>query len=205
MSEENMMNESASSSEPPIMNGLPGAPLGSEPNPYMAPSNPYMQASSNPEPASNVYHDPTKTNSYTTPSQSYVQADQSYMGGQQSNVNTEQNPYTTANTPGNSNPYTTDSAPMNQNIYAQQPVQAPVVITGDDDELTLGGWMLTVFLSTMPCVNLVMLFVWAFGGGKKQRSLWAKAMLIWTGIWTVLYFLFWIIFAIAGVSLLDKI
>jgi len=70
----------------------------------------------------------------------------------------------------------------------QEPVQAPV--------LTVKNWMLTLLLLMIPIVNIVMLFVWAFGGGTNpNKQNYAKASLLWALIALVLYLIFGVIFA----------
>jgi len=72
--------------------------------------------------------------------------------------------------------------PYNQTY--QQPYQ------GDSDleePVTFGDWMLSMIVMMIPCVNLIMMFVWAFGSGtKKSKANYFKAMLVWTLIWFVL-------------------
>lgn len=51
--------------------------------------------------------------------------------------------------------------------------------------MTVGEWMLTTFLMMIPCVGLIMMFIWAFGDTKNTKptkSNYAKAMLIWYAI-----------------------
>ena len=55
-------------------------------------------------------------------------------------------------------------------------------------------------LSNIACVNLIMLFVWAFSEGKKSRQNWARASLIVTAIGVVLYFIFVLVFGAAFVA-----
>ncbi|MGN0325021.1 MAG: hypothetical protein ACI4DW_01835 [Lachnospiraceae bacterium] len=68
------------------------------------------------------------------------------------------------------------SAPM----YSQQPVyQAPV----NDEIVSVGDWMLTMLILCVPCVNIIMMFVWAFSGGTpKSKSNFFKAYLIFAAI-----------------------
>ena len=50
-------------------------------------------------------------------------------------------------------------------------------------EVSVGDWMLTLFLLAIPLVGLIMLFVWAFGGGTPaSKANFAKAALIWAAI-----------------------
>ena len=53
--------------------------------------------------------------------------------------------------------------PYQQQPYQQQaPYQAP---TGDLEEpVSFGEWMITLLIMMIPCVNIVMMFVWALIG-----------------------------------------
>lgn len=44
--------------------------------------------------------------------------------------------------------------------------------------MTVGEWILTFIICAIPCVNVIMLFVWAFGSGNENRKNYAKAALI---------------------------
>ncbi len=45
--------------------------------------------------------------------------------------------------------------------------------------LTPGQWILTILISSIPCVGAIMLFVWAFSNdGQEDRKNWARANLI---------------------------
>lgn len=47
----------------------------------------------------------------------------------------------------------------------------------------LGEWMVTMLITTIPFVNLIMLFVWAFSKGENpNKRNWARANLIWGAI-----------------------
>lgn len=71
-------------------------------------------------------------------------------------------------------------------------------MTGKQEAVSLGDWMLTLFLMFLPVVNIIMLFVWAFSSGTPEsKANWAKASLIWMAIGIVLYVL---LFAIIGAS-----
>ena len=63
------------------------------------------------------------------------------------------------------------------------------------ERLSVGQWMLTLFLTALPLVGLIMLLVWAFGNDKHGvRTNWAKAMLIWMVIFLVIYILGMLLF-----------
>ncbi len=61
-----------------------------------------------------------------------------------------------------------------QNAYYQDPRRSRL-----EEPMTLGEWLLTILVAVIPCVNVIMMFVWAFGRGtKRSKSNWAKAILI---------------------------
>ena len=74
-----------------------------------------------------------------------------------------------------------------QQSYQQQSYQ-----TGNSDleePVSFADWMLTTLVMFIPCVNIIMLCVWAFGAGtKKSKSNYCKAMLVWMLISVVLSF-----------------
>lgn len=57
----------------------------------------------------------------------------------------------------------------------QQVVQPPV----KNETVTVGQWMLTMFLLILPVANIILTFVWAFSKGvKPSKRNFCKAMLI---------------------------
>jgi len=71
----------------------------------------------------------------------------------------------------------------------QQTLQPPV---------TISDWFLTLFLTAIPVVGLVLLFVWAFGNNANpSKANWAKAALLWAAIGIVIWLLFMAIFGAA--------
>lgn len=82
--------------------------------------------------------------------------------------------------------------PYQQQPYQQQaPYQAP---TGDLEEpVSFGEWMITLLIMMIPCVNIIMMFVWAFGNSKKSKSNYFKASLVWALIGIVIMILFMVI------------
>lgn len=69
------------------------------------------------------------------------------------------------------------------------------------EPLSVGQWILTIFLLAIPVINIIMLFVWAFGGNKDERENFAKASLIWMllGFLMIVFFVSCVGFAaIAG-------
>lgn len=65
------------------------------------------------------------------------------------------------------------------------------------EEMTLGQWIGTIVLCMIPCVNIVMLIVWAAGNGNPIRKRFAQAYLIVT---VAVYVLGIIFYAIVGAS-----
>lgn len=62
-------------------------------------------------------------------------------------------------------------------------------------EVSVGDWMITLLITSLPLIGLIMLFVWAFGDGTNQsKKNWAKATLIWYAIGFVLFIIFLIMF-----------
>lgn len=54
--------------------------------------------------------------------------------------------------------------------------------------VSIGDWVLTILILALPLINIIMLFVWAFGGGtNKTKANFAKANLIWMVITIVLF------------------
>lgn len=80
-----------------------------------------------------------------------------------------------------------NGTPSNTPVYTEEPV-------------SLGTWIGMLLLGFVPCVNLIMLFVWAFSEGKKSRQNWARASLIVTAIGVALYFIFILVFGAAFVA-----
>jgi len=57
--------------------------------------------------------------------------------------------------------------------------------------MTIGEWVITFIITYIPLVGLIMLFVWAFGGGAHpSKKTWAQAMLIMMLIGIVLAIVF---------------
>ncbi|MDZ7807104.1 MAG: hypothetical protein U5K71_08300 [Gracilimonas sp.] len=64
------------------------------------------------------------------------------------------------------------------------------LIQSDQNVMSLGDWVLTVFISFLPLVGLVMLIVWSLSDHiNPNKRNWARATLIIYVIFTTLYFL----------------
>ncbi len=106
----------------------------------------------------------------------------------------------------------TEQQQFQQQPYQQQPYQqAPYQQTsyqGSNTELeepvTFGEWMITMLVMMIPCVNIVMMFVWAFGNGKKSKSNYFKAALVWALIGIVISILFTVIFGATFAGIMNS-
>ncbi len=98
----------------------------------------------------------------------------------------------------NNNPVPTPP-PVYQPYMPTMPVQ-------DDREipLSLGQWVLTLILLCIPCVNIIMLFVWAFGDGNQSRKNFARANLIITLISVVLGVILGLVFGTAMAGIMSQ-
>jgi len=69
-----------------------------------------------------------------------------------------------------------------------------------EEEMTVGKWLLTLFVSSLGFIGIIFLFIWGFGSGPKSRQNFCKAMLIFYAIAVALIFFLSILFVILGVS-----
>lgn len=67
--------------------------------------------------------------------------------------------------------------------------------------VTVGNWILTTLLMCIPLVNVILLFVWAFGSNTPiSKANWAKAALIWAVISIVFYVLLFVVIGIGAAA-----
>ena len=77
--------------------------------------------------------------------------------------------------------------------------QAPYV---NQEHTSTGSWFLTIFLTSIPLVNFILLLVWAFSHSTPlSKRNWARAMLIWMLVAFVLLFLMAIVGGIGMAAL----
>jgi len=68
--------------------------------------------------------------------------------------------------------------------------------------VSVGNWFVTILLMAIPIVNIILLFVWAFGSNTPEcKANWAKASLIWFAIAIVFYVLFALIIGVGASSM----
>lgn len=68
--------------------------------------------------------------------------------------------------------------------------------------VSFGNWMLTLFLTFIPIVNIIMLLVWAFSSSTPaSKANWAKAALAWMLISIVIGILFAVLGGLAVATL----
>ena len=56
----------------------------------------------------------------------------------------------------------------------------------DRNYISVGSWMLMMLITAIPCIGLVMIFVWAFAGDNDSRKNYFRAILAWFAIFVVL-------------------
>ncbi len=138
----------------------------------------------------------------------YQNAGQYQNGGQYQNAGQYQNggQYQNAGQYQNDGQYQNNGQPQNENPgyfphspYQGAPLRPDGRVDGPEDPVKVSEWLLTMLVLAIPCVNLIMLFVWGFGGSEKRsKSNYCKASLIWMAICCGIFILFYIV-VIAGI------
>lgn len=71
--------------------------------------------------------------------------------------------------------------------------------------ISVGDWLITLLIRAIPLVNIIMLFIWAFGSGNNpNKANWAKAVLIWLVIGSVITVIILVVFGAAFIGLLES-
>ncbi len=76
-----------------------------------------------------------------------------------------------------------------QPVMTAQPVEngEPEVKGTKYEPITTGGFIGITLLMLLPCINIILILIWSFGGCKKiQKTYWARASLIFMAIGLVL-------------------
>ncbi|OMF34679.1 hypothetical protein BK133_11755 [Paenibacillus sp. FSL H8-0548] len=90
--------------------------------------------------------------------------------------------------------------------YQQPPINPGVPGYGYDAQqevspvITVKEWMITWLILMIPIVNIIMMFIWAFGEGNPTKKNLFKAYLIFAGIILVLYIIAFVVFVLAAAS-----
>lgn len=154
------------------MESNPQPVYGTEPDPQ-----PAYNTEPNPQPVYDAYGN----NTYNA---------NSGYGNTNNNYNTANNNYNNAN---NYNAASYNSGGM---AYAQ-PAYSPEM----EEPVSIGEWIIAMLIMMVPCVNIIMMFVFAFGSSsKKSKSNYFKASLIMVGIVFAIYLLLAIVIAAVGAA-----
>lgn len=120
------------------------------------------------------------------------------MDNNNNNINQQpQQPNNQPNSPPNNQPY---NQPNNQPYNQPYPpnYNGPQL----EPPLTLGNWIIIMLLMIIPCVNIILLFIWAFGHNViTSKKNYARAMLIFMAVG----FVFSLIFSSIIFSMLNSI
>ena len=118
----------------------------------------------------------------------YQQYGENYSGSQQYGGNdSSYQQYNGNNSDSNFSQYQYNNNGY-QNPYYVQPPQ-----TDMEEPISVGEWILMHLIMMVPCVGLIMVFVWAFSNSeKKSKSNYFKAKLIMFGIIFALYMVFFL-------------
>ncbi|MCM1144537.1 MAG: hypothetical protein NC318_00900 [Blautia sp.] len=85
----------------------------------------------------------------------------------------------------------------NNNSYSN-----PYPQTDLEEPVKVGEWLISMLILLIPCVNLIMMFVWAFSKSeKKSKSNYFKACLIWAAIVMAIYLVIVIALVAMGIGL----
>lgn len=64
----------------------------------------------------------------------------------------------------------------------------------DTSVMSIKDWVITLFITAIPLIGIIMLFVWAFGSDTNaNKRNWAKGTLILLAIVVVLYFIVFVV------------
>ena len=97
------------------------------------------------------------------------------------------------------------SDPYQKSVQEQLQYQYREPETDLEEPISMGEWLVTMLLMLIPCVNIVLMFVWAFSSKeKKSESNYFKAALIFAAIVLVLYIILIAIFGVAITSMINS-
>lgn len=74
-----------------------------------------------------------------------------------------------------------------------------------EEPMSMGEWLISLLVMLIPCVNIVMMFVWAFSSKeKKSKSNFFKAYLIIFGIMMVFMIVMMVVVGVAAANAIDS-
>lgn len=74
-----------------------------------------------------------------------------------------------------------------------------------DQPISLGEWIITFIITSLPIIGFIMLLVWAFGtDAKTSKKNWARAALIMAVVGAVISIILTVLFAAAIVALFEN-
>ena len=90
--------------------------------------------------------------------------------------------------------------PYNQNTPQNPGYSTNYVVPKNTSTVSVGDWIVTIILSSLPFINIILLLVWAFSSDTPvSKANWAKATLIISAAIIILVICFYgIIFALAA-------
>ena len=93
---------------------------------------------------------------------------------------------------------------MDNNYNNVPQYQQPTYAAPEKAVMSVGEWLLTTFILAIPCVGLIMAFVWGFGNGNENRKNYCRAWLIWQVIAIVLGAIFGAVMGSAVAVLMES-
>lgn len=67
--------------------------------------------------------------------------------------------------------------------------------------MSMGEWLITLIIMAIPCVNIIMYFVWGFGNGNENRKNFCRAGLIIMAIGIVLSIILTVVMGASAAAL----
>ncbi len=97
-------------------------------------------------------------------------------------------------------------------VYGDDSMQPQVVTQSQEvpqleEPVSMGEWMISLLLISIPCVGVIMMFVWAFGKSqKKSKSNYFKASLLYVAIIIAIHVALYIVmFLIYGAAIMSSL
>ncbi|MDK2964408.1 MULTISPECIES: hypothetical protein [Lacrimispora] len=88
----------------------------------------------------------------------------------------------------------------NFNNESNQGVQNAYSVDPNKSVMSLGEWLITLIVMIIPCVNVIMMFVWGFGNGNENRKNFCRASLIMAVIQIILGVICYVVFAASFIA-----